>query len=527
MIKLHNILIISLLIILCSCHGHSVEIASVTLANGNEKIEIKDVTKEENKNSNKAELTFPTSGSIEIFLPSQEDISVEGNTLPIENEEIADTTENEEETPILNSTPNKISKSNSQNPTEYPIYNGIMLESLGAREGSFEGKNLSQKSVEIISTSDGYNISIGLSDLFNQMYSDLNEVEDIEEFNEKYTYKFETKEDAEKYFKNYKEYLLDKYEFIGKEEKENETIYEYKSEMTPYKLYKKQREISPISSSVFERLQNKVELLKELEYLEENDENAQPLFIYKDEEYSLDELKEIENGKFSNLEYDGIKFTYKFGNEIVNYRSLELLKLSDPLNEISTDVNEVKLSEDIKVEEIKEAYLKLHFLGKGVGLSYADYGYWEEEVVNEEGELIKDYAIPFIGGLASKKIEEKDIKEDVVFKGKVIANIKELNKSSKSKSGEIEYRLGEEKEFKAKIKDWYEIEIRGGEESSDWKFKEGEGFKGDVLISGEEGKGKIREVEYYKGEEGLESVGILEYIDPHSTHLTLTYGAKK
>ena len=53
MIKLHNILIISLLIILCSCHGHSVEIASVTLANGNEKIEIKDVTKEENKNSNK------------------------------------------------------------------------------------------------------------------------------------------------------------------------------------------------------------------------------------------------------------------------------------------------------------------------------------------------------------------------------------------------------------------------------------------------------------------------------------------
>ncbi|MBQ8660203.1 MAG: hypothetical protein IJ473_01320, partial [Alphaproteobacteria bacterium] len=157
----------------------------------------------------------------------------------------------------------------------------------------------------------------------------------------------------------------------------------------------------------------------------------------------------------------------------------------------------------------------------------ADYGYWEEEVVNEEGELIKDYAIPFIGGFASKKIEEKDIGEDVVFKGKVIANIKELNKSSKSKSGEIEYRLGEEKEFKAKIKDWYEIEIRGGEESSDWKFKEGEEFKGDVLISGEEGKGKIREVEYYKGEEGLESVGILEYIDPHSTHLTLTYGAKK
>ena len=143
MIKLHNILVISLLIILCSCHGHSVEIASVTLANGNEKIEIKDVTKEGNKNSNKAELTLPTSGSIEIFLPSQED-DAEISELPPtteENPEPIETTEtpSDEETPILNSMPNKIPKSNSQKPTEYPIYNGIMLESLGAREGSFEG----------------------------------------------------------------------------------------------------------------------------------------------------------------------------------------------------------------------------------------------------------------------------------------------------------------------------------------------------------------------------------------------------
>ena len=60
-------------------------------------------------------------------------------------------------------------------------------------------------------------------------------------------------------------------------------------------------------------LHGQYDLWKQIkEYLGENDENAQPLFIYKDEEYSLDELKEIENGKFSNLEYDGIKFTYTF-----------------------------------------------------------------------------------------------------------------------------------------------------------------------------------------------------------------------
>ncbi|MBR1544583.1 MAG: hypothetical protein IJ638_01405 [Alphaproteobacteria bacterium] len=39
-------------------------------------------------------------------------------------------------------------------------------------------------------------------------------------------------------------------------------------------------------------------------------------------------------------------------------------------------------------------------------------------------------------------------------------------------------------------------------------------------------KGVIKDIKYYGEGDNIESVGIMEYTDKTSTHLTLTYGAK-
>ena len=166
-------------------------------------------------------------------------------------------------------------------------------------------------------------------------------------------------------------------------------------------------------------------------------------------------------------------------------------------------------------------------LSEKTKLSYSEYGYWDEldKIEGDNGLYeLRSVAIQLIGGMESKRIDEKNLNGKIVFNGNVIANIKEENKNPEDKLGEIEYKLkaNKEKKLTAKFNDWYEIEINSKEKDglSDWIFK------GNYKENFTDGEGIIKDIRYYGENDKLESVGILEYINSNNTHLTLTFGAK-
>ncbi len=403
-------------------------------------------------------------------------------------------------------------------------YIGTELDLYEGEIGSYNGKSIFQKRLSIEKdNNDVYKISILPSNLISNIYKELSLIPDdeisfeVSEIAESYNLEFALKKDFIDYLDLYISSISKEYEYTGLEEKDGKKIYKYKEKGTPYKVY---REDNKEIYKSFDDLKKKHNEYKNIVCLSRCDISSSDVtskFISMEDEdlkeYTLEELYSKDE-KFKKIKENQIGgFIYEEEGRI-RYNEKDL----------------ISKGKSIKEELLKEKEIRLNLLGEGVGLSYADYGYWEEEslLLKDEKEYKEvSLSYPLIGGVDSKRIEEKELKGEEVFKGGVIAHITSKEKEKKERVGEIEYRIKDkEKEFKAQFKDWYEIEIKSngkqkaGEEGIDWKFK------GDYEEGLKEGEGLIKEIRYYKEGERIESVGILEYTSDSNTNITLTYGAK-
>lgn len=424
---------------------------------------------------------------------------------------------------------------NSKSTTkEVKTFYGPMLNIYNGTPGSFDGRSIHQKNLKLEESENGYTVKIEASDLFKEIYNGaknlpeetpenyLEAINEVLDFSEKYNFQFIDKESILEYLDTFKENIPDEYELVSK----NGNEYKYKSKNTPYEVYWISPETTVKAYSDFYILQDAYfEELKEIICLSGCDStDPDPLLFEIDgNKLTLEQLRKYDNGKYSDLKYRNGAFFYYKETEIPRFKNIDLLGLENP-------------TEEKNVDKIKEKYLKIKFMGEETDLSYADFGYWQESEVLENNETKIGYAIPLIGGIENKRIEEKDLANNLVFEGNVVANVKKVNENSVALDGKIKYifdrEASSEKSFEVSIPSWYNIEVKStgqklssGEEKSNWIFT------GDIKNNNPEikndGLGSIKEVRYYCEGNRLESVGILEYKDNAQTHLTLTYGAIK
>ena len=434
--------------------------------------------------------------------------------------------EDENDKKKIDATPTEISLSkdeeNSSNnlQSELKTFFSPVLNAYNDMPGIKDGKSIFEKSLKIKETENNYDITISSSDLILEIYDRLSSISEesnkfaVSNLADEYKLKFSSKDSFKSYLTSVKD-DVDNYVFDELEIVEGVKSYKYKSSDAPYKLYSVKEENGYNKFSDFKLVHTE---FSELEIKGKDKASLSTKFKYNGKIYTLEQLHKLED-RFKKIEIVGDCFIYK--DYMGKYR----------FNDISEAENTLQKSrEDIVEENVKEKSLTLNFLGDKTELSYSDYGYWQENILLGTGEgsyELKELALPIIGGLESKIKEEKDLVGEITFRGEVIANIKELNKNAKTKIGTLVYKLdmndNASKEFDVSFDDWYNIKInsRGERGVSNWEFD------GDYEEKFSNGEGKIKELRYY-GEEGkLESVGILEYLSPTNTHLTLTFGAKK
>ena len=193
-------------------------------------------------------------------------------------------------------------------PKESKNYYSPMLNNYTGTTGSIGDKSIFQTTVKIEEGESGYNIKIGVSDLFSQVYEeakslpesdgkdDTNEVLAVSDFSEKYNFNFEKKADVISYLKNYKENIPDNYKYVGKSNGE----LTYESKNVPYELYYVDKKVNGKAYFDFKKLQEDNPELEEISCMFGCNLTSSdiPEFLLPDGEfYGLDDLKKYDNGK--------------------------------------------------------------------------------------------------------------------------------------------------------------------------------------------------------------------------------------
>ncbi len=437
----------------------------------------------------------------------------------------------------------KLDSKNNLNTNFIKNYKGIKLNAYNGMFGSYGEENIFQKEIRIEENGNDFKVTITpLKDLINRLREEVELLsdDDMADFSLRYNFHFSSKDDALYFLENFEEYTPNSYELKEINKTSDGVEYKYDSVTTeqPFVYSLVNNPNKTVKAINFNKLKEKLpNELKDITCIK-CDKTLQAKFYYKDndEELTLNELQQINDGEFKNLSLNnnGKEFSYTKEEENKMFNDPQLLE-----SYTTSDDPEIKKEKLIKNE------LTLNFLGNGVNLSYADYGYWKEKGYYEsviDGTISEreSIAIPLIGGISSLEKFEDDLNTKTTFEGKVVANVKEVNKDNVTLKGNISYTIDKTKteengmkEFNVEIPDWYHIDIVStGNGYSDWTFlknatmDENLPFIRSSNLDGEK-KGYIRDIKYYGNAEDLESVGVLEYIDKFNTDLTLTYGVKK
>ena len=313
-------------------------------------------------------------------------------------------------------------------------YIGTELDLYEGEIGSYNGKSIFQKRLSIEKDdNDVYKISILPSNLISNIYNELSLIPDdeisfeVSEIAESYNLEFALKKDFIDYLDLYISSISKEYEYTGLEEKDGKKIYKYKEKGTPYKVYREDNKEIYKSFDDLKKKHNEYENIVCLSKCDISSSDVTSKFISMEDEdlkeYTLEELYSKDE-KFKKIKENQIGgFIYEEEGRI-RYNEKDL----------------ISKGKSIKEELLKEKEIRLNLLGEGVGLSYADYGYWEEEslLLKDEKEYKEvSLSYPLIGGVDSKRIEEKELKGEEVFKGGVIAHITSKEKERESRRDRV------------------------------------------------------------------------------------------
>ena len=373
-IKMHKFTISKIIMIVLSlngCHGNAPDLSfEIKDTSGNEII-VKKSEEERLKEEKDKEKIKANTDTEEVVLTKELDTTDKENTKDIPPENSTETPP----TPLVNPVKN----------TELKTYFGPMLNAYYGLDGSTDGESIFQKTLEIKEEDDTYKIKVSTSDLFLKIYNDLlsvpNNKKDVFKFAKEYNLKFSNKEKFIYFLTSYKSEALENYALEGIENNEGIKSYKYKSLDTPYKVYSRH---NTKSYKLFEDLQKEHSEFQNIKYLQESNGLISAEFAYEGDEkiYTLEDLYE-KDPKFKRISIRN-EGCFLYEGETVRYKTKDL------------GVS------DIIEEEIKEKNLILNFLGDKTELSYADYGYWQEELLleNNVGEYReKGLALPLIGGV--------------------------------------------------------------------------------------------------------------------------------
>ncbi len=420
-------------------------------------------------------------------------------------------------------------------------YKGIKLNAYNGMFGSYGEENIFQKEIRIEENGNDFKVTITpLKDFLNRLKEEIESLSDdgddeFADFILKYKFNFDSKENALYFLENYNEYIPNNYELKSVQETTNGIEYKYDSVITePISVYSSNTIPSKSYTVTFDKLKEKFpNELKDIECVKNCSKNSlQPKFSYKGEgEYSLAQLRNLNDGEFKNLTQSGKNFSYTKYEENRIYNDPKLLGLQN--------------NSDIKEEKLIKNELILALLGTGANLTYSDYGYWKEKgyyksVIDESISERESITMPLIGGVYSLEKFENDLDTKTTFIGKVVANVKKLNEDNITLFGNISYTIDKNKTeengmktFNAEFSNWYNIDISStGNGYADFTFSKSATMDETLPIvypsnlDGEK-KGYIKDTKYYGNMNDLESVGVLEYIDKFNTDLTLAYGSKK